>query len=127
VAGGASRLLQELAPSIRKTADLVHEVAAASVEQGAGVGEISRAMAQVDGVTQRNASAAEELSATAQQMAAQAEALSSLISFFRVDGSTHEPLVTAAPPPSLPRAAGRGVEAGGDGAGAAMEPEFTRF
>jgi len=41
-------------------------------------------MAQVDQVTQRNASAAEELASTAEEMASQAEALQQLVSHFRV-------------------------------------------
>jgi methyl-accepting chemotaxis protein len=84
VAERSGALLVELVPSIRKTADLVQEVAAASQEQSAGVSQISRAMAQVDQVTQRNASAAEELSSTAEEMASQAESLQSLMSFFRL-------------------------------------------
>ena len=72
-------------PSIRKTADLVQEVAAASREQSSGVAQINRAMSQVDQVTQRNASAAEELSSTAEEMSSQAESLQSLMSFFRLD------------------------------------------
>jgi methyl-accepting chemotaxis protein len=39
-------------------------------------------MSQVDEVTQRNASAAEELSSTAEEMAAQAESLQQIVSFF---------------------------------------------
>jgi methyl-accepting chemotaxis protein len=83
--------LDELVPSIRKTADLVHEVAAASAEQSSGVGQINNAMAQVDQVTQRNASAAEQLASTAEEMASQAEALQQLVAFFRVAhaSSTH--------------------------------------
>ena len=83
----SGQLLEELVPSIRKTADLVQEVAAASSEQSAGVSQISRAMAQVDQVTQRNASATEELASTAEEMAAQAETLQHLVSFFRIDGA----------------------------------------
>jgi methyl-accepting chemotaxis protein len=48
------------------------------------VSQVSKAMATVDQVTQRNASAAEELSSTAEEMAAQAEALQQLIAFFAV-------------------------------------------
>ena len=44
----------------------------------------TRRMAQVDQVTQRNASAAEELASTAEEMAAQAESLQHLIAFFKV-------------------------------------------
>ena len=80
----SGQLLGALVPSIRKTADLVQEVAAASAEQSAGVAQINKAMAQVDQVTQRNASAAEELASTAEEMASQAEALQQLVSHFRV-------------------------------------------
>ncbi|MGB8930721.1 MAG: methyl-accepting chemotaxis protein, partial [Anaeromyxobacteraceae bacterium] len=85
VAERSGRLLADLVPSIRKTADLVQEVAAASQEQSNGVAQINRAMSQVDQVTQRNASAAEELSSTSEEMASQAESLQSLMSFFRLD------------------------------------------
>ena len=83
VAERSGSLLKELVPAIRKTVDLVQDVAAASREQAAGVGQINSALSQVDQVTQRNASAAEELASTAEETAAQAESLSQLISFFR--------------------------------------------
>jgi methyl-accepting chemotaxis protein len=86
VAQRAGQLLVELVPSIKKTADLVQEVTAASQEQSSGVAQINKAMSQVDQVTQRNASATEELASTAEEMAAQAETLQQLIEFFRVDG-----------------------------------------
>jgi methyl-accepting chemotaxis protein len=84
VAERSGQELDQLVPSIRKTADLVQEVAAASAEQSSGVGQINKAMGQVDQVTQRNASAAEELASTAEEMASQAEALQQLVSYFRV-------------------------------------------
>ncbi len=82
VAERSGKLIVELVPAIRKTADLVQEVAAASAEQSAGVTQVSKAMGTVDQVTQRNASAAEELSSTAEEMASQAEGLQQLMSFF---------------------------------------------
>jgi methyl-accepting chemotaxis protein len=87
VAERSGSLIVELVPAIRKTADLVQEVAAASSEQSAGVGQVSKAMASVDQVTQRNASAAEELSSTAEEMASQAESLQQLMGFFQVGES----------------------------------------
>ncbi|HSN92061.1 MAG TPA: methyl-accepting chemotaxis protein [Anaeromyxobacteraceae bacterium] len=90
VADRSGQLLQELVPSIRKTADLVQEVAAASQEQSSGVSTINRAMTQVDQITQRNAAAAEELSSTAEEMASQAEALQHLMAFFQVSGEHEE-------------------------------------
>ncbi len=87
VAERSGQLLAELVPAIRKTADLVQEVAAASNEQASGVAQINKAMSQVDQVTQRNASGSEELASTAEEMASQAEALQQLMSFFRLDGA----------------------------------------
>jgi methyl-accepting chemotaxis protein len=84
VAERSGKLITELVPAIRRTADLVREVASASQEQAAGIGQVSRAMDAVDQVTQRNASAAEELSSTAEEMSAQAEALQGLMAFFRL-------------------------------------------
>jgi methyl-accepting chemotaxis protein len=86
VAERSGQLLRDLVPGIRKTAELVQEVAAASREQAAGVSQINKAMTKVDQVTQRNASASEELASTAEEMSAQAEALQDLVSFFRVAG-----------------------------------------
>jgi methyl-accepting chemotaxis protein len=94
VADRSGTLLSELVPSIRRTAELVQDVAAASNEQASGVAQINQSLAQVDQVTQRNASAAEELAATAEEMAAQAEGLQNLVSFFRING---EHRITAAP------------------------------
>jgi methyl-accepting chemotaxis protein len=86
IAERSGRLLAELVPAIKKTAELVQEVSAASNEQSSGVTQINKAMAHVDQVTQQNASAAEELASTAEQMAAQAESLQQLMNFFRVAG-----------------------------------------
>ena len=81
----SGELLEDLVPSIQKTAQLVQEVVAASEEQAMGVKHMNRAMVQVDQVTQRNAAAAEELSATAEELSAQAAALEQLVSFFVVN------------------------------------------
>jgi methyl-accepting chemotaxis protein len=95
VADRSGALLTELVPAIRRTAELVQDVAAASSEQAAGVAQINQSLAQVDQVTQRNASAAEELAATAEEMAAQAEALQELVGFFRIAGEKRHALAAA--------------------------------
>jgi methyl-accepting chemotaxis protein len=83
VAERSAVLLDELIPAIRRTADLVQEVAAATSEQALGVNEIGRALGSVDQVTQRSAAAAEELATTAEGMALQAEALRRHLAYFR--------------------------------------------
>jgi len=85
VAEGAGELLQQIVPSIKKTADLVLEISASSEEQASGIGEINSAMGQLDTVTQNNAAQAEELSATAEEMSAQTQALSDMMGFFVVE------------------------------------------
>lgn len=84
VADRSQLLIGELVPSIRKTTQLVQEVVAASQEQAAGVRQVNDAIALMDQVTQRNASAAEELSSTAEELSSQAEALQELMDFFKV-------------------------------------------
>ncbi|WP_242372535.1 methyl-accepting chemotaxis protein, partial [Anaeromyxobacter sp. SG26] len=97
VAERSGGLISALVPAIRRTAELVQEVAAASQEQSQGVEQVARAMAVVDQVTQRNASAAEELSSTAEEMASQAEALQQLTRFFQVPGLASARPAAAAP------------------------------
>jgi len=81
----AGKLLDGMVPSIRKTSDLVQEIASTSLEQSTGVGQINGAMGQLNQTTQQNASAAEELAATAEEMGASAEQLQQLMSFFKLD------------------------------------------
>ena len=71
-------------PSIRKTSDLVQEIALASSEQSSGVAQINNAMNQLNQATQQNASASEELAATAEDLGGQAEQLQDIMSFFQV-------------------------------------------
>ena len=84
VADKAGQMLQQMVPDIRKTAELVQEIAAASSEQNAGAAQINKAIQQLDHVTQQNASAAEEMSSTAEELASQAVYLGQTISFFKV-------------------------------------------
>ena len=111
-------LLNALVPSIRRTAELVQRVATASRSQVEGVDHVNVAMARVEGVASSTAMDTESLAATAEEMAAQAEALQQIVSFFRVadtsDGghARQERGVVAPPgaypPPRTRRAAGSG-------------------
>ena len=90
----AGTLLTEMVPTIRKTADLVQEIASASSEQSNGVGQINSAMGQLNQATQQNASASEELAATAEELGSQAEQLQQTMTFFRLDDEHSERPVT---------------------------------
>ena len=77
-----------MVPSIRKTSDLVQEIASASQEQSSGVAQINGAMGQLNQTTQQNASASEELAATAEELGAQANELQQTMTFFKLDDNT---------------------------------------
>lgn len=85
IAENAGEMLNKIVPDIRKTAELVQEINAASSEQNSGADQINQALIQLDQVIQQNASASEEMSATSEELAAQAEQLQDTIAFFRID------------------------------------------
>ena len=106
VAEASGALLSELVPSIRKTANIVQTVAAASAEQASGIEQVTRALGQVDEITQRNAAAAEQLAAMAEEMSAQADTLQRQVSFFSVKS---EPAAAPSYRPTAARARVVGV------------------
>jgi methyl-accepting chemotaxis protein len=79
----AGTMLSKLVPDIRKTADLVQEITAASNEQNTGAEQINKAIQQLDQVIQRNASAAEEMASTSEDLSSQSEQLQSTIAYFK--------------------------------------------
>lgn len=80
----AGQLLTQMVPSINKTSELVQEISAASGEQAGSVNQITNAMGHLNSNTQQNASASEELSATAEEMSAQAGQLQEMMHFFQI-------------------------------------------
>jgi methyl-accepting chemotaxis protein len=89
-------LLSRLVPDIRKTAELVREIAAASAEQGSGAGQVSKAMQQLDQVIQQNAAASEEMSTGSDALSSQAEVLQNAVSFFKLGGKREQSRYPAA-------------------------------
>lgn len=80
----AGKMLNDIVPDIKKTADLVQEIAAASKEQDAGAEQINQAVQQLDQVVQQNASASEEMAATSEELSSQAEQMQSTMAFFHI-------------------------------------------
>jgi len=85
VAEKAGMLLEKIVPNIRKTAELVQEIAAASMEQNVGAEQINNAIQQLNQVIQSNAEASEEIASTSEELSAQAESLKDAMSFFRLN------------------------------------------
>jgi methyl-accepting chemotaxis protein len=75
--------LDEIVNAVKKVADIVAEIAAASREQATGLDQINTAVASMDETTQRNGALVEETSAAAQALSGQAHELNELVGFFR--------------------------------------------
>ncbi|MEJ0008910.1 MAG: hypothetical protein WDM77_21730 [Steroidobacteraceae bacterium] len=73
--------------SVKKVADIVGEIAAASREQSAGIEQVNEAVMQMDGMTQQNAALIEEASAASGAMAEQANRLVETMSAYRLGTS----------------------------------------
>ena len=101
LAAQAGHLLGNIVPNIRKTSDLVQEIAAASEEQSSGVAQINAAVGQLAQTTQQNASSSEELAATAEEMSGQADQLRKLMGFFKLAEQSAAPAGASAG--ALPR------------------------
>ncbi len=83
-AESAGRLLSEIVPGMTRTSELVLEISSALQEQSAEALHINEAMNKMNRLTQQNASASEQLAATAEEMTGQTGQLQSLMSFFRI-------------------------------------------
>ncbi|NLF42090.1 MAG: HAMP domain-containing protein, partial [Bacteroidales bacterium] len=81
----AGEKLKQIVPEIQKTARLVQEISAASIEQNSGAEQVNTAIQQLNQVTQQNAAASEELATSSEELASQAEQLLDLVSFFKME------------------------------------------
>ena len=81
----SGRTLEEIVGSVKRVTDIVAEIAAASREQLTGIEQVNKAVAQMDRVTQNNASQTEEMSGTATSLLQHAEQLRELVGRFRLD------------------------------------------
>ena len=81
----AGNTMQEIVAGIRRVADIVGDIAAASREQSSGIGQINQAVTQLDTVTQQNAALVEETSAAAGALQDQARQLAQVAGTFKLD------------------------------------------
>jgi methyl-accepting chemotaxis protein len=93
--GQAGETMAEIVESVKRVTDIMSAIAAASLQQGSGIGQVNEAVAQMDKVTQQNAALVEEIAASAEALEERANGLVELVSVFRL---THDrPLPVARP------------------------------
>ncbi len=83
--GEASKNLVEITPEIEKTASLVQDITAASLEQVAGVEQINNALQQLNQITQRNAVNSEQINTASRELEELSLMLNNSISVFKLD------------------------------------------
>jgi methyl-accepting chemotaxis protein len=119
----SGQTLQEIVLSVKKVTDIIGEIAAASQEQSSGIDQVNKAVGQMDQVTQSNSAQTEELSSTAQSLAAQAEQLQALVGRFKLasgSGAAHitqvatKPTIKSVPTKAMLVKPAAGTQAGND-------------
>jgi methyl-accepting chemotaxis protein len=86
----AGRTMEEIVVAVKRVADIMGEITAASQEQSEGIEQVNRAITQMDEVTQQNAALVEQAAAAAESMKEQAEGLARAVSAFKVVGGESE-------------------------------------
>lgn len=82
VAQNASEQFEMIIPDVKKTADLIEEISAASAEQSTNLNHINTAVSQLNDITQANAASSEQISATGTSLKSQSENLKQTVNFF---------------------------------------------
>ncbi|AIY40252.1 Methyl-accepting chemotaxis protein I (serine chemoreceptor protein) [Collimonas arenae] len=80
----AGQTMQGIVAAVKRVADIMHEITAATTEQSSGIEEINRAMGHIDDITQQNAALVEQAAAAAQSMQDQAAQLAQTASVFKL-------------------------------------------
>ncbi|WP_312440136.1 methyl-accepting chemotaxis protein [Janthinobacterium sp.] len=102
----AGLTMDEVVGSVRRVADIMQEITAASSEQSAGIEQVNMAIVQMDQVTQQNAALVEQAAAAAESMQDQATALNEVVSVFRLSGTHATQTAPASNVTTLRRPAG---------------------
>ncbi len=84
----AGETMGDIVQSIGRVTMLVGEIAALSKEQSTGIGAVSRAISQMDQVTQQNAALVEEAAAAADRMSSEAQLLRESVMVFKLADSS---------------------------------------
>ncbi len=102
VVEGAGKTMDEILSINRQVNQIVHDIAQASAEQSDGIGEIKRAIEQMDNATQQNGALVGALAFATDSMTAELQQLTQGVDFFRIADTAQE-----SPPQDQIRASAR--------------------
>jgi methyl-accepting chemotaxis protein len=89
--------LEDIVEGVGGMATTLKDMTVGAAEQAAGVREVSSAISDLDGITQKNASLSDASRESARALKAQAETLQALMATFQVAGAPGSPATDAAP------------------------------
>ncbi len=101
LAARAGQRTQEVQAAVRKVSGLMAEIASASREQVAGIGQVNDAVTQMDGVTQQNAALVEQSAAAAAALQEQTIKVVQALAIFKLARTS----TSMTPPRRVPGAA----------------------
>ncbi|RDV01353.1 methyl-accepting chemotaxis protein [Undibacter mobilis] len=104
LARDAGETMKDIIRSVSSVTSIMGEVSAASIEQSVGIGEVNRAVAQMDEVTQKNAELVESSARATEGLDDSASTLMEALAIFKV-GSRSNAAGRRAPPSRIRRAA----------------------
>ncbi len=90
--------MTEVVNSIRRVADIMGEISAASSEQSSGVSQVGEAVTHMDQATQQNAALVEEMAAAASSLNQQAQELVNAVAVFTLGHGHASGMVSSAAP-----------------------------
>ncbi|MGV3581753.1 MAG: methyl-accepting chemotaxis protein, partial [Methylophilus sp.] len=85
----AGTTMDDVVTSVKRVADIISEISAASQEQTTGIDQVNQAVTSMDEATQQNAALVEEAAAAAESLVEQANQLSDVVSIFKLDNRSH--------------------------------------
>jgi methyl-accepting chemotaxis protein len=89
----SGKLLSEAIPDIKKTAELIQQISASTIEQNSGIVQVNMAIQQLVQVAQQNTSVSEEMTESADELSTQSMNLLETVSFFKIDEKDKEKLI----------------------------------
>jgi aerotaxis receptor len=92
----AQERMQQVLQSVSQVSALLGEVSHAAQEQQMGLSQVNSAVADMDGITQQNATMVEDLAATAQSLTGQVVSVRDALSLFRLRASDRSVAETSA-------------------------------
>ncbi len=92
----AGQTMGEIVVQVKKVADLIGEITAASGEQTGGIAQVNTAVMHLDQMTQQNAALVEQSAAAAESLKTQAGVLAQAVSVFRMSGEQTRDVIQAA-------------------------------